>query len=257
MTTPEGQGSFAGKVAVITGADGDIGMATMRLLARRGARVVAADKQIHADIESQMGDSLLAAICTDVADEQAVSAMVERTIALAGRIDILFNGAGIEGPVTPVTEYSAEAFARVLSVNVTGTFLAMKHVLPWMIVQGSGSIINASSTAGLTGAPNLSGYSASKHAVIGLTRSAAAENARFGVRVNCVNPGPVAGRMMEAIARGIDATGLASDAILARIPAGRFATADEIAAMVAFLASDEAQFVNGASMVVDGGRIAV
>ncbi|HEV7442203.1 MAG TPA: SDR family oxidoreductase, partial [Steroidobacteraceae bacterium] len=178
-----------GKVAVITGAGGEIGAATIQLMASRGARIVAVDCNAH--VLDQLAPCLSSGaahlrIVADVTDEGAVAAYVEQARAVMGRIDIFFNNAGIEGPVRPIAEYPLEDFLHVMAVNVTGTFLGLKHVIPAMASTGGGAIINASSVAGLTGTPGICAYNASKHAVIGLTRSAAAEWAGKGIRINSV-----------------------------------------------------------------------
>jgi NAD(P)-dependent dehydrogenase (short-subunit alcohol dehydrogenase family) len=247
-----------GKVAVITGAGGEIGAATIQLMASRGARIVAVDYNTRA--LEQLAPALSSGppylrIVADVTDEGAVAAYVEQARAVMGRIDIFFNNAGIEGPVRPIAEYPLEDFLRVMAVNVTGTFLGLKHVIPAMAATGGGAIINASSVAGLTGTPGICAYNASKHAVIGLTRSAAAEWAGQGIRINSVNPGPIDSRMMRSLEEGL-APGSAETMKMkfkTLIPAGRYGTPKEVAALVAFLASDEARWVHGAVFTIDGG----
>jgi NAD(P)-dependent dehydrogenase (short-subunit alcohol dehydrogenase family) len=250
-----------GKVAVVTGAAGTIGAAAIRLLAARGARIVAVDLR-RGDLDDTFRDLPAAAapisVTADVSKEDEVARYVRAAVDKFGRIDVFFNNAGTEGDVAPLTRYSLEAFRRVLDVNVVGVFLGMKHVLPVMLNQNSGSIINTASIAGLVGAPNLAAYSASKHAVVGLTRSAAHECATTGVRVNCVCPGPIEGRMMNTILDGLQSgnTTAATDRVLQRIPARRLGQASEVASIVAFLASDDASYVSGSAYSVDGGRTA-
>lgn len=246
--------SLAGKVALITGAAGAIGVETARVFAARGAKIVAADlpgADTAALRDAASGAHLLE---VDVTQEASVGAMVAAAqAAFGGRIDIFFNNAGIEGPVKPIADYPLEDFRRVFAVNVDGVFLGMKHVLPVMIAQGGGSIVNASSVAGLTGSPGMAGYNASKHAVVGLTRVAAKEGAAHGVRVNCVNPGPITSRMMASL----DAGGGIAEARRAQfIPAGRYGRAEEVARLVAFLASDDAAYITGAVHALDGGLTA-
>jgi len=243
-----------GKIALVTGAGGEIGAATIRLMVARGARIVAVDRDNSA-LQRLKPDSNLIAIEGDVTDEESVRDYVARARTAFGRIDIFFNNAGIEGPVHPITEYPLADFRRVIDVNIVGVFLGLKHVLPGMAATGGGAIINSSSVAGLTGTPGISAYNASKHAVIGLTRSAAAEWASKGVRINSINPGPIASRMMASLENGM-APGQANEMrarFSAMIPAGRYGTAQEVAALVAFLASEDARYLHGAVLTIDGG----
>jgi NAD(P)-dependent dehydrogenase (short-subunit alcohol dehydrogenase family) len=194
-----------GKVAVVTGAAGVIGSATSRLLAERGARIVAVDRReadLKAAIEDLPASAEAFAVAADVTSEDEVADYVRATIARFGTIDVFYNNAGIEGDVKPITEYSLASFRKVIDVNVVGVFLGMKHVLPVMLKQNRGSIINTASIAGLVGSPQIAVYSASKHAVIGLTKSAAWECTGTGVRVNCVCPGLIDSRMMSTILQG-------------------------------------------------------
>jgi NAD(P)-dependent dehydrogenase (short-subunit alcohol dehydrogenase family) len=250
-----------GKVAVVTGAAGVIGRATMKLLAERGARIAAVDRkrdELEAAIKDLPASAEPLALTADVSDEDEVADYVRAAVGTFGTIDVFYNNAGVEGEVKPITQYSLEAFRRVLDVNVVGVFLGMKHVLPVMLKQNSGSIINTASIAGLIGSPQIAVYSASKHAVIGLTKSAAWECTGTGVRVNCVCPGLIDSRMLSAILDGRN-TGNAPtppDKIVERIPARRLGQASEVASIVAFLASDEASYVSGSAYTVDGGRTA-
>jgi NAD(P)-dependent dehydrogenase (short-subunit alcohol dehydrogenase family) len=198
------------------------------------------------------------AITADVTHEDEVAAYVRATLDRFGTIDVFYNNAGIEGDVRPITQYSVETFRRVLDVNVVGVFLGMKHVLPVMLRQNKGSIINTASIAGLIGSPEIAVYSASKHAVIGLTKSAAQECAATGVRVNCVCPGLIDSRMLSAIIAGRSPGNapVPHERIVERIPARRLGLATEVASVVAFLASDEASYVSGSAYTVDGGRTA-
>jgi NAD(P)-dependent dehydrogenase (short-subunit alcohol dehydrogenase family) len=194
-----------GKVAVVTGAAGVIGTATMRLLAERGARIVAIDRKqqdLQAAIKDLPASAQALTVTADVTGEDEVADYVRAAVDTFGTIDVFYNNAGIEGDVAPITKYSLESFRRVLDVNVVGVFLGMKHVLPVMLKQNKGSIVNTASIAGLIGSQDLAVYSASKHAVIGLTKSAAQECARTGVRVNCVCPGLIDSRMLSAILDG-------------------------------------------------------
>lgn len=237
---------LAGRVALVTGAAGAIGLATARLLADRGATLACVVRKTTADLPR--GALVLQA---DVSREDEVRAAVEQTVQAAGRIDILVSNAGIEGPQAAIPDYDTAEFMRVLQVNVLGVFLGLKAVMPLMAAQGSGSIINLSSIAGIRGAGMMSGYVASKHAVLGLTRSAALEAAPSGVRVNAVLPGFIDSRMLSDIAGRLgmsDTSGLP-----ARVPEGRLGQPEDVARTIAFLASDEARYFNGACLTQDGG----
>jgi len=247
-----------GKVALVTGAAGEIGAATTRLMLARGARVVGVDRDAAALrrlAESLGAGAAFTGEAADVSDEGAVIGYVARCRALHGRIDVFFNNAGIEGPVLPITDYPLSEFQHVVAVNVVGVFLGLKHVIPIMAAGGGGAIINTASTAGLTGSPGVSAYNASKHAVIGLTRSAAAEWGGKGIRINALAPGPIASRMMVSLEEGFSPGHGAQvrAALAAKIPLGRYGSAEEVATMAAFLASDDARYLNGAVYTIDGG----
>ena len=250
-----------GRVAVVTGAAGVIGTATMHLLAERGARIVAVDRRdqnLKNAIVNLPASAQALGIAADVTDEDEVLGYVRAAVDAFGTIDVFYNNAGVEGEVKPITDYSLEAFRRVIDVNVTGVFLGLKHVLPVMLKQDKGSIINTASIAGLIGSPQLAVYSASKHAVIGLTKSAAWECTGTGVRVNCICPGLIDSRMLSAILQGRNGGNapVPTEKIVERIPARRLGLASEVASVVAFLASDEASYVSGSAYTVDGGRTA-
>jgi NAD(P)-dependent dehydrogenase (short-subunit alcohol dehydrogenase family) len=250
-----------GKVAVVTGAAGVIGSATIRLLAERGARIVAVDRR-EQDLQTAIKDLPASAdafaVAADVTSEDEVAEYVRATVDKFGTIDVFYNNAGIEGDIKPITEYSLESFRKVIDVNVVGVFLGMKHVLPVMLKQNKGSIINTASIAGLMGSPLIAVYSASKHAVIGLTKTAAWECTGTGVRVNCVCPGLIESRMLSTILQGRNGGNAPppNDKIVERIPARRLGQGSEVASIVAFLASDEASYVSGSAYTVDGGRTA-
>jgi NAD(P)-dependent dehydrogenase (short-subunit alcohol dehydrogenase family) len=239
-----------GQVAVITGAGGFIGRATAKLLAVRGARVVCVVRRVAevAAIGAAIPDALV--LQADVSKEDEVAGYVGETLGLAGRIDIFFNNAGIEGPQAAIADYPTADFLRVLEVDVLGVFLGLKHILPVMTGQGSGAIVNMGSIASSIGAPRMSGYVAAKHAVLGLTRSAALEAAPFGVRVNMIAPGFIESRMLSDIATRLGAD---ADALTQRVPEGRLGKPEEVARAVAFLASDESRYMNGTSLLLDGG----
>jgi NAD(P)-dependent dehydrogenase (short-subunit alcohol dehydrogenase family) len=250
-----------GKVAVVTGAAGIIGTATIRLMAERGARIVAVDRkqaELQAAIKDLPTSAQPLAITADVTSEEEVADYVRAAVDKFGTIDVFYNNAGIEGDIVPITKYPLETFRKVIDVNVVGVFLGLKHVLPVMLKHNKGSIINTASIAGLIGSPEIAVYSASKHAVIGLTKSAAMECAGSGVRVNCVCPGLIDSRMLSAIIAGRNPGNapIPNEKIAERIPARRLGQASEVAAIVAFLASDDASYVSGSAYTVDGGRTA-
>ena len=250
-----------GRVAVVTGAAGIIGTATIRLLAERGARIVAIDRRKD-DLKTAIADLPASAqalpIAADVTSEDEVADYVRAAVDKFGTIDVFYNNAGVEGDIKPITQYPLEAFRKVIDVNVVGVFLGLKHVLPVMLKQNKGSIINTASIAGLIGSPDIAVYSASKHAVIGLTKSAALECAGTGVRVNCVCPGLIDSRMLSSIIQGRNPGNapVPNDRIVERIPARRLGQPSEVASIVAFLASDEASYVSGSAYTVDGARTA-
>jgi len=250
-----------GKVALVTGAAGVIGTATMTLLAARGARLVAVDRdqrQLAAAVGQLPESAQALAITADVTQEDEVAGYVRAAMERFGAIDVFYNNAGIEGEIAPIVRTSLAAFRRVLDVNVVGVFLGLKHVLPVMLTQNAGSIVNTASIAGLIGSADIAVYSASKHAVIGLTKSAALECSGTGVRVNCVCPGLIDSRMLSSIIEGRNPGNapVPNEKIVERIPARRLGHAAEVASVVAFLASDDASYVSGSAYTVDGGRIA-
>jgi NAD(P)-dependent dehydrogenase (short-subunit alcohol dehydrogenase family) len=253
---------FTGKVALVTGGGNGIGRAASVAFARYGAKVVVVDRDVAgaeatAGIISQNGGEALA-VAADVTRSADVKAYVKATIDKYGRIDCFFNNAGIEGKVTPTAEYDEAVFDQVIGVNVKGVFLGLRHVLPEMIRQGSGAVVNTASVAGLVGTPGMPAYVASKHAVIGLTKTVSGEVARQGIRVNAVCPGPVDTRMIHALEEQLAPGNPASveERYKSAIPSGRYTTADEIANMVLFLCSDLASNTTGGQFVVDGGRTA-
>src|SRR5262245_57800853 len=214
-----------GRVAVVTGAAGVIGTATIHLLPKRGAKIVAVDRRT-ADLDAAVKDLPASAealsVAADVTEEVGVKEYVRAAIDKFGTIDAFYNNAGVEGEVKAIQDYPLEAFRRVLDVNVVGVFLGMKYVLPVMLKQNKGSIINTASIAGLVGSPHIAVYSASKHAVIGLTKSAASECAGTGVRINCVCPGMIDSRMLSTILVGRSGGNAPPmEKIVERIPARR------------------------------------
>ena len=253
---------FTGKVALITGGANGIGRATALAFATRGAKVVVVDRDAASGegtagaIRQQGGDAKF--VTADVTRSSDVQAYVKATLDKYGRIDCFFNNAGIEGKVAHTADYDEAVFDQVISVNVKGVFLGLRHVLPEMIKQKSGAVVNTASVAGLTATPGMPAYVASKHAVLGLTKASAGEVARQGIRINAVCPGPVDTRMIHSLEQQLMPGDPAKveAAYRAALPTGRYSTADEIANMVLFLCSDLASNTTGGQFVVDGGRSA-
>jgi NAD(P)-dependent dehydrogenase (short-subunit alcohol dehydrogenase family) len=248
---------FAGQVALVTGASSGMGLATARTFTAHGASVVLADinedalRAATAELTAA-GHHALGVVC-DVADEEQVAALVEQTVATFGRLDMAFNNAGIMIPPSDAADEPADNFDRVNAINLRGVWACMKHELRQMREQGSGAIVNCSSLGGLVGLPGRASYHASKHGVLGLTKSAALEYAPRGVRINAVCPGTIDTPMVaDMVATGeLDM----AEAIRSQ-PIGRLGTADEIAAAVLWLCSPAASFVVGIALPVDGGYTA-
>jgi NAD(P)-dependent dehydrogenase (short-subunit alcohol dehydrogenase family) len=246
------------KVAIITGGSGGIGKVTARRFLEEGASVVLVDLK-EEDLQAAAGElkdaGKVVTVAADVSREEDVAGYVKKTMDQFGRIDVFFNNAGIEGKVAPITDQKIQDFDKVIAVNVRGVFLGLHHVLRVMQQQGSGSVINMSSVAGLMGSPGVAPYVASKHAVVGITKSAALEMGPHGVRVNSVHPSPVNTRMMRSLEEGFQpGHGEEAKAALTKdIPLGRYGESDDIASVVLFLASDESGFVTGAQYRIDGG----
>ncbi|MEH7336608.1 SDR family oxidoreductase [Neobacillus drentensis] len=249
---------LSGKVAVITGGAGGIGKVTAKRFLEEGAKVVLVDLfQESLDKTKEELDTYgeVIVVQADVSKEEDVQHYVQKTVDHFGKIDLFFNNAGIEGKVAPITEQKVEDLDKVLSVNVRGVFLGLKHVLAVMKEQGHGSVINTSSVAGLHGSPNVTPYIASKHAVVGLTKACAVEVAPYHVRVNSIHPSPVNTRMMRSLEEGFapgNAEAVKADLAKA-IPLGRYGESEDISNLVLFLASDESAFITGVQYRVDGG----
>jgi NAD(P)-dependent dehydrogenase (short-subunit alcohol dehydrogenase family) len=248
---------FAGQVALVTGAGSGMGLATAQAFAEAGASVVLADineNALRAAIDglTAAGHTAFGVTC-DVSDEDEVAALVARTVASLGRLDMAFNNAGIMIPPSDAADEAVDNFDRVNAINLRGVWACMKHELRQMRKQGSGAIVNCSSLGGLVGLPGRASYHASKHGVIGLTRSAALEYAPRGVRINAVCPGTIYTPMVaDMLAKGE----LDMAEAVRNQPIGRLGQAEEIAAAVLWLCSAAASFVVGVALPVDGGYTA-
>ncbi len=249
--------SLSGKTALITGGGSGIGRATALAFARVGANVVVADvdrkgsEETIAQIVAAGGRGCF--IVADVSRAADVQALIEQSVAQYGSLDCAFNNAGIQGELSSTAECSEENWDRITGINLKGVWLSMKYELAQMLRQGSGAIVNCASNFGLVGSVNMPAYSAAKHGVIGLTKTAALENAKTGVRINAVCPGPVQTPLVDRIvARQPEIVA----AIEAREPVGRMGRPDEIASAVVWLCSAEASFVVGSALPVDGGFVA-
>lgn len=250
---------FTGKVALVTGGANGIGRAVCLGVAQRGGKVAIVDRDAEAGqaLAAEIGASAIFR-AADVTRAAEVEDYVRATLEAFGRIDAFHNNAGIEGKVAPTAEYEEAAFDAVMGVNVKGVFLGLRHVLPVMLRQERGAVVNTASIAGLVGTAGMSAYVASKHAVIGLTKVAAAEVGPRGIRVNAVCPGPIDTRMVQDIARQVSPNdpGSVQERYAAGLPLRRYGTAEEVANLVLFLLSDLASNITGAQYVVDGGRTA-
>jgi NAD(P)-dependent dehydrogenase (short-subunit alcohol dehydrogenase family) len=246
-----------GKVAIVTGASSGIGRATALAFAREGAKVVVADlstpggEETVALVRAAGGEAIF--VRTDVSRTADVAAMVRAALDAYGGLDYAFNNAGIAGEQAPTADCTAENWARVIGVNLTGVFLCMKHEIPELLKRGGGAIVNCSSIAGLGGFPGIPAYVASKHGVIGLTKTAALEYATQGIRVNAICPGVIRTPMVDGYTGG---NREAEAQMVAMEPMGRMGEPEEIASAAVYLCSDAASFVTGHAMVVDGGVVA-
>ncbi len=250
-------GRLTEKVALVTGAGSGIGRASALAFAREGAKVVLSDISIEGGeatgqvIRDAGGEATF--VYADVAQAGDVATLIDTVVHRYGRLDCAFNNAGIKGPIAPVAEVTEEDWHRTLAVNLTGVWLCMKHELAQMLQQESGVIVNCSSVAGLVGFRGSAAYVASKHGIVGLTKTAALDCAQAGIRVNAVCPGVVQTPMIERFTGGSPA---AKAELIAMEPMGRLGTADEVAEAVIWLCSPAASFITGHALVVDGGFVA-
>jgi NAD(P)-dependent dehydrogenase (short-subunit alcohol dehydrogenase family) len=253
-TQPQRRRLLAGKVAIVTGASRGIGATTAREFAEAGAAVVLAArgrreiKAVATQIADGGGEAV--AVATDVTDPTAVQRLVQRALDAYGRLDVAFNDAG-EGHIpVPLAELALEDFDRALAANARGIFLSMKYEIAAMLGTGGGAIVNMSSTAGLRGVPGIAGYAAGKHAILGLTKVAALDYAHKNIRVNAVAPGPIDSHRLLQLSDEQRA------GIAARIPLGRPGQPEEVAATVTWLCSDQASFISGTTLTIDGAKLA-
>lgn len=243
------------KIAIVTGAAGNIGLATVELFLEQGAKVMMVDRdRVQMErIQAKLASDRVAGITADVTNPSDVKRYVEETTTRFGKVDVFFNNAGIEGPVKSIEEYPDEGFDAVMDVNVRGVFLGLKYVMPEM--NDNGSIVITSSIMGLKGSLKTIGYTASKHAVVGLMRSAARTLGGRGIRVNSIHPGYVDSDMMRRI-EAVDVPENPEESRkqrLASVPMGRYVLPRDIAESVLFLSSDESRMITGQTLVIDGG----
>ena len=254
-------GLVAGKVALVTGAGAGIGRAAALKFAEEGAKVVVSDvnstegNETVALIRQATGDAVF--IRADVTKAEAVEALIASAVAAFDRLDCVCNNAGIEGRVVPLAEQSEEDFDTVMSVNAKGTFHFLKYEIDWMVKNGGGAIVNLASVAGLIGFPGLGPYAASKHAINGLTKNAALEYSKLGIRVNSVCPGGIETRMLDSLVAQASKGQLGTRQMMDPLhPMGRIGRAEEVADLIVWLCSDRAAFVTGANVTIDGGYAA-
>ncbi len=245
---------FEGKVALVTGGGSGIGRATAIAFARDGAQVVIGDRNVVRGEETARtirdAGGTASFQRTDVLVASEIEALVDHATTKFGRLDLAFNNAGIEGDVRPLAEQTEANYDAVMDINVKGVWLSMKYEIPRMLERGGGAIVNASSVAGVIGFPGIGIYAASKHAVIGLTKTAALEYSAQGIRINAVSPGLIDTEMADRLAVGVK---MKKDELAALHPIGRVGRVEEVAETVLWLCSRRASFVTGHSLIVDGG----
>jgi NAD(P)-dependent dehydrogenase (short-subunit alcohol dehydrogenase family) len=247
---------FDGKTALVTGGGSGIGQAACRLYAREGARVVVSDidekggNETVAAIQSMNGDAIF--VRADVSKPEDCEAMVAATLETFGRLDIAFNNAGIGGEANLTADYSIEGWQKVIDINLSGVFYCMKYEIPAMLTSGAGAIVNMASILGKVAFENSSAYVAAKHGVVGLTKNAAVEYAKQGLRINAVGPAFI----RTPLIAGIEENEQARDLLVSLHPMGRLGEVDEVAEMVIWLSSEKASFVTGAYYPIDGGYLA-
>lgn len=248
------------KTAVITGGAGGIGKATAHRMLAEGANVLLTDVNAEGleEARKELASDRLRTITADVTQSAEVKKYVDEARNEFGSIDVFFDNAGIEGDVAMIPDYPEQDFDKVMDINVKGAWLGLKHVLPVMQDQGSGSVIVTSSVAGLSGTPGVSAYVMSKHALIGMMRTAALEAAPFGVRVNSVHPAPVNTRMMRSLEKDFqpDNPNQVKEDFEQEIPLGRYGEPQDVASLVTFLGSEDSSYITGATYTVDGGMLA-
>lgn len=259
MTSEGDSPRFEGRVVIITGAAGGIGRAAARRFTSEGATIVAvdlagSDLDGTADAVAAEGGGITT-VAADVRSDSDVASYVEAALDAHGRVDALFNNAGVEGPIASLVDYSDDGFEGVMAVNVRGVWLGIKHAGPAIAASGGGAIVNTASMLGMAGVAGMGAYVASKHAVIGLTRTAALEFAPLGVRVNAVAPAPVDTRMIRTIEQGMnpDDPSAVRQFLESRVPLARYADPEEVAAVAAFLCSEDAAYMTGTVVPIDGG----
>lgn len=247
---------FKDKAVVITGGAGSIGKEAAKQYVDEGAKVMLVDLDENAlkKAKEEIGRNV-ETHAADVADCSDVQAYVNAAKEKFGKIDAFFNNAAIEGVVKPLDEYPEPMFDKVMMVNVKGVWLGLKYMFPVMKEQGQGNIVITSSVAGLQGSPNVVAYVTSKHALVGMMRTAALEGGPAGIRVNTVHPAPIDNRMMRSLEKGFseDAPDAVKEQFEQTIPLGRYGKPEEVARLALFLSSDESQYITGATFAIDGG----